>query len=183
MRVRREIELAPGGPRVTIRNTLTRVAENPHPVHIWCVSQVRPAEFHLLHVSAEGPPKDPVWHDFGAKKPLGPHVRAVGAALRYDRPPGSSKIGTFGTWVAAVYEDLAFVEHVPYDPAGPYPDKSSVQLFASDDYAELETLSPNVPLAEGESLSNTVTWVLVERPKRAPLEEFVELIMASVNSP
>ncbi len=123
------------------------------------------------------------WHDFNAKKPLDPHVSSLGRALRYDPPEGSSKIGTFGSWVAAVYEDTLFVQHVRYDPNGFYPDKSSVQLYACDRYAEIETLSPNVPLAAGESISNTVTWVLVDRPRlksaSASPEELVGLAARS----
>jgi hypothetical protein len=172
------------------------VAENRFPVHIWSVSQVRPAEFYLLNLSPERPRPGPsdgdragtfgqrrgpdrAWHEFNAKRPLQAHVTPVRNALRYNPPEGSSKIGTYGSWLAAVYEDTLFVQHVKYDPSAHYPDRSSVQLYASKDYAELETLSPSVPLPGGESVANTVRWVLAERPSGASAEELARLAAES----
>jgi hypothetical protein len=179
VRLRREIQLAPGGPRVTIRNTMTRVSPSPHPVHIWSVSQVLRDAFFVLHLSSDRPKADSQWHEFDSKKPLAPHATMSASTLRYDAPSGSSKIGTYGSWVAGVYEDVAFVQHVCYEADGRYPDKSSVQLYACDGYAELETLSPELELPVGGSVDNTVTWVLVKGPEAAPLAELVELFSAS----
>jgi hypothetical protein len=166
IQVKREIELHETEPRVTIRNTITRQKANIFPVHVWTISQVRWPNYVLMDV-AHDRTMDQTWIPMGGKN-VETLVQPIGddAAIRFDIEPkrgGGNKVGTLGRWLAAVWDDHIWYQWTDFDPAGMYPDASSVQIYYDGNYTELELLSPMLHLKPGESLSNTVTWQLTPR--------------------
>ncbi|BAM04064.1 hypothetical protein PSMK_19050 [Phycisphaera mikurensis NBRC 102666] len=176
--VTREFRLEGAGAR--IRNTLLRTAANPFPVSAWTVTQVPMPRTALLDAAGDRPAGTP------ASRPLTPETPdriagrlgvagAAGAdagAVAWEQAgPLHAKLGSFGRWVAAVYDDLTFLQRTAYDPAGGYLDASSVQVYRGEPYLELELWSPLAQLAPGEELSNEVVWELIEAPaERATAE-------------
>jgi hypothetical protein len=92
----------------------------------------------------------------------------------------SRKIGTYGRWIAGVYEDKIFIEATGYTPSAMYPDMANVEVYTEPRYVELELLSPEKQLKRGEALSNDVTWQLIEKPKDATPEDVVRLIRGAL---
>ena len=81
------------------------------------------------------------------------------------------KLGTYGDWLAAIYSDQILLQRSTYDGSGNFPDNASLEIYSSQDrgteYIELEVLSKAVDLAQGESISNTVQWHLLDRPENS----------------
>lgn len=66
-------------------------------------------------------------------------------------------------WVSYTLEDEVFEKRVDVDPSRPYPDRgAAVQVFARDEFCELETLGPLVTLGPGEATTHRETWTLRE---------------------
>jgi len=165
-RVRREIRIDPDQPRVVIRNHIIQEQASHFSPMIWCVTQVHPPQFTLMELSPQRPTSSRPWTDL-SNKPVDTsriHISDDNRWLRYDYiPDRSQKIGAFGRWVAGVWEDYIFVQTTDYDPTGAYPDASSLQVYYDANFLELETLSPQVHLRPGQTLTNTVTWWLLPR--------------------
>jgi len=78
---------------------------------------------------------------------------------------GPLKIGASAAdeWAAYVVDHTALVKEFAHDPDATYPDGGSgVEVYASEESLELETLGPLVDLAPGESAVHTETWRLVD---------------------
>ncbi|HET7235641.1 MAG TPA: hypothetical protein VFK59_04330 [Actinomycetota bacterium] len=66
-------------------------------------------------------------------------------------------------WVSYTFDDEVFEKRVEVDPSRPYPDRgAAVQVFARDDFCELETLGPLVTLGADEATTHRETWTLRE---------------------
>ncbi len=163
--VRRRIDLMADDAQIRITNTFRRIAVNPFPVCIWSVTQVQQPRWIILDIAEDRPlPSETV-------RPLGvfSNERTAGFFETHDgravvwRPHGQpdAKLGTFGRSIAAVYDDVIFLQQSQFDPHGAYLEASSIQAYHTVDYCELEVLSPLVQLAPGEELQNTVMWTLI----------------------
>lgn len=76
---------------------------------------------------------------------------------------GPLKIGASATdeWAAYVVDGTAFIKEFVHDPDATYPDDGSgVEVYASAESLELETLGPLDDIAPGESAVHTETWRL-----------------------
>jgi len=188
IRITRVIELDEARPRVVIHNSLERVRRSIFPVHIWSVSQLDQPRYALLGV-AQRWPQGPQGRELytlwgrGRKNKVSAHITplADGRAVRWDfGHEGGGKVGTLGTWCAAVYDDWAVVHHTAFDPAGSYPDASNIQVYTHGQYVELETLSPQSHPQPGEAIENTVVWTLIPAKGRddAALVETIEALEA-----
>lgn len=178
-RTHREIALAQNASRLTIRNRIVRVHANPYPVTVWSVTQVRMPRYTLLGLADERPLPERPWIWLAASNDSATQwIDRLGQAVRFD-PPGkpSTKLGTLGPWVAGVYDQHVLVQHHRFDPSGAYPDGSSVQVYADERYAELETLSACRYLQPGETLEHTVIWRLLDRGQQEP-DDIVKRIAA-----
>lgn len=181
VQVRRVIELPPDAAEVRITNTINRVKANPFPVHAWTITQVPAPQAALLGVAAERAEGSPPWIPMmGKPEEFERFVELLeGERAVVLRPASGSgqKLGTFGRWVAGVYEDYVFLQSTDYDPAAAYPDGSSVQVYSQPgDYIELELLSRFVHLRPGEALENRVVWRLLDKPATASLQDVQRLI-------
>jgi len=166
----RTFVVLPDEASVQITNALHRFEPNPIPLTLWSVTQVRPPLRALLDIAAERPGLGGAYMvltDESSAKVDG-HVEMLNdeAALVWEQAgEPHAKLGAYGRWVAAVYDDVVFHQRVAFDLHGAYPDRSSVQLYRAGEYTELETLSPLVQLAPGQELTNTVVWTLYPVPE------------------
>lgn len=171
IQVTRSITLDATLPRVTIRNTFNRLKPNPLPVMIWSVTQVHPPRMALLHIAADRPEGE--WPVLNLGKPNEDPKAGLTVfpqAARWVPQPTTTdcKRGTFGRWIAAVYEHRILLQTTDYDPDACYGDRANIAVYRNTRYMELETVSPLVHLPPGRSLSNTVIWQLLDRP---PLDD------------
>ena len=164
--IKRQVDLDTTEARVLITNTIRRVSRNPFPVHIWSVTQVLPPRLVLLNIEPQRPMQQPLVQMLSKntserlKDHLDINPQRDVVTWRIG-PDHALKIGTFGNWIAAVYDEVVFLQSSQLDPDGAYPDLSSMQCYLGEGYVELETLSPLVQLAEGEETTNRVEWRLV----------------------
>lgn len=165
IRAQREITLSTDEAEVMIKNRFTRDAQSRQRLQLWTVTQLPP----------------PLWCWLESRPASGraswinlrPHL-APGAAL-IDEPASETVrvvpsaagnaflIGTHGSWLAAVYDDVIFVQEISPYPDGDYAEQVSVQLFSGPDFIELETLGGVKKPTVGESIETVVRWRILER--------------------
>ncbi|MEM7624694.1 MAG: DUF4380 domain-containing protein [Planctomycetota bacterium] len=165
--VLRTFTLAPDEPRVVIQNLIHRVEANPIPVSAWTITQVKTPIAAVLDVAADGPEIAPLVRPLTDDTPgkVAGNVSMLGRdemAVWKQRGDTYAKLGTFGRSVAAVYDDVTFLQETDFNPAGAYPEMSSAQLYRAGDYVELELLSPLVQLGPEEVMKNQVVWTLID---------------------
>ena len=168
VRITRSLDLADDAPRVTFRNVLEQVRPTVFPVNLWTVTQVRRPAAVTLDASAARHPAEPsVW--LGGKESAvsvtADRAEGPDAAVTWDLQNAErGKIGTFGRSLFATFDALRFTQRTAFDPRGMYPDASNLQVYAGEDYVELETLSPARHLQPGKSLEAEVVWELEPAP-------------------
>jgi hypothetical protein len=157
----------PGERGFTVETQLERVSESQRaPVHIWGVGQVKGGEFGLIGLG-KGGVSEAMWFGSGRQGCRLVEDDKGNAVALVVRPGGvGGKVGTMGRWVAAVYKDRVLVRVLahPREAGETYAERSSVQLFQTREYWELETLGPVKELKFGESMAMVETWVVWERP-------------------
>lgn len=85
----------------------------------------------------------------------------------FQHPGGSGKINADagGSWLAHVAGGLVFVKRFAgLTPAQQAPGEGEVELYAADEYVELEVQSEYLELAPGASLTWSVRWLLRPLP-------------------
>jgi len=192
-RFRREIFIDKAETKVTIHNTIEQTARSPFPVFIWSVTQIRPPEFCLLDVAPEQPFPEKPFIILSNNTPTVTLI-ADNRALRLPPTPGqSTKVGTLGRWLAAVYPDCILLQSASYDPAACYSERANMEVYWNcktgtiptsenwpngpwnQDYVELEPISPLKHLQPGETIEYTVTWQILARPKDADDVQLVKI--------
>lgn len=168
--ITRKFTLSKDASEVTISNIVRRMLSNSVPIHIWAITQVRPPKSCIMGFSFSNG-QSPKYIDLSGHKysyepfveyyPNALHFRVLGA-------PQASKIGTFGSFIAAVYDENIFLQQTDFRYGCVYYDKSNLHFYVNPPphlgaYAEIETLSPYVELPVGETLTNTVYWSLIRR--------------------
>lgn len=176
--VRRTFRLPPSTSQAVITNQVVRLRANPHPLQLWTVTQVTEPDAAVLDIAKDGPEMPSTFISMTDETPekIKGHVRLIGegGAVEWTQTGGTpAKLGTLGRWVAGVYDSVVFRQSTKFDPNAAYPEASSVQVYRADQYIELELLSPLIQLAPGESMSNTVTWALIEVSKQYDPTEFL----------
>ena len=181
IQITRRFELFEDTPDLVISNSITRTAAPTgavDKVHIWSVSQIDTPEYSLSQIASDKPAGSSDWINLGGPNPnLADFIdiHPGGDSLTFDPPETNNmKIGTYGRWLAAVYADDVLVQSTQYDPDDSYADGVPpnadgvpLEIFITNDYIELETLSAWPNLGVGETLSNVVYWQLLERPSGA----------------
>jgi hypothetical protein len=144
-------------PRIRIRQRLFQSGPAREPLTLWNITQItRPLRV-ILPGDGSGD-LIPIMFD----APPDTHMRNCGQAMIFDaRKEGEFKVGVAGsnTWIAAQSEHGLLIERAFNDRAGPYPDGGCpVEWYANSEagYVEIENLSPEVLMATGESLENTL---------------------------
>ncbi len=176
--VRRTFELPPKKSQAVITNAILRLRANPHPLQIWTVTQINEPLAAVLDVAADAPEMPTAFIKMTDETPakVEGYVQTLGegGAIEWTQQGNAhAKLGSLGRWVAGVYDGMIFRQSTDFDPNGAYPEASSVQVYRAGDYTELELLSPLIQLAPGETLTNTVTWALVEMNKEFDANAFL----------
>ena len=182
IRLRRSISINPNKPELTIINTITRTAPSPWPVQIWSVSQCIPPRATMLAIAANAPdrktrPFSNLW-DAPLPSPNATIINDRALYFRLSKDLTIAKTGTIGSWCAALYDDLTFLQAFDAPADACYPDGANVEAFMFDSYTELELLSPSVHLQAGQSTTSTTTWYLL--PAAGSPQKVLKQISASL---
>lgn len=173
------IRLAPGRLELTLHHRITNDSAEPVELAPWAITMLRPGGVAILPLPDT--PADPdglqpnrslvLWPRTGWDDPrlqLTPQH-----ALITSRPVGrTAKVGTFSRpgWLAYLTEGLLFVKRFDAQPGLPRADLGcNAEVYAADDYLELESLGWLQRLAPGESAEHLETWELHR------LEEFAAM--------
>jgi hypothetical protein len=82
------------------------------------------------------------------------------------RPTGEEgKVGTHSPegWVALCRDDATFIKSFTPHPYGTYPDGGcSVEVYTSEAFIEMETLSPTTVIHPGAVITQRETWTVTE---------------------
>lgn len=107
---------------------------------------------------------------YDGDKPELPNVKLLDGILvaKAEGTPGKLGADSDAGWIAYTRGKLLFVKYYPYFSGGEYTDGgNSVELYWSDQVAELEPLSPQVRLRPGESYAFPEKWTLIELEEEA----------------
>lgn len=169
-RIERDITLAPAGTRVTIVTRLRRVGESKRPIAAWNVTQIHTPPFVIVRTF--GHANTP--NDLAYRQMFNNHWRPIwseGRLLAFAPPPDrDDKIGIDGDLLAAVHNDVLFVQWDANsdgaktgDRAQIYTQKPEPEKLARGvmPYAEMELTSVRKKLAVDEAVELTVCWELI----------------------
>jgi hypothetical protein len=165
VRAEREITLARDHPGIVIRNRFTREQPSPQRLQLWTVCQVPPPRWCWLDsqpAAGEAP-----FVNLRPQLDPTPFTRwepELGCVRFVPSPSSRYMVGTRGSWIAAVYDNLIIVHQMAPFPDGAYAEQVSLQFFSSPNFVELETLGGLATPAVGESMTNTVHWRVLPRP-------------------
>ncbi len=167
VQLRRTIVLNDDDKQVKIINKMTRVVQNPFPVHLWSVTQVTMAQAGLTELADVRPPVPKTWIALSDDPIHTESIRVLNdqsAAVLMPTHTIPLKIGTFGRWVAGWYQNYIFMQCTEYQPDAAYADGSSAQVFSDigQNYMELELVGPFVYLRVGESIENRIFWKILK---------------------
>lgn len=177
-------------PILRIHTTLKRVAPSPIPVQVWSIAVIHRPEFFLLGIDSSWRHSTTAWIELSKPGRLPPQAIQTGTgSIKFTIPqhPDHPKIGAMGSWIAAIYENTIFLQVTEFAPQGCYPDSSSTQAYAREEFAEIETLSTNQFLRTGEALSHWVAWTILPRAKnqdpRARLDQAASELTSKLRKP
>ncbi len=154
----REISLE--GNSAVIKNKLTRMQNNPFPVHIWAVTQIRRPEYCLLNMYDPGAYRIRSWSRQSNSMQIFTREKVLFYPTNQDGCL-NEKIGCMGDFVAGVFDDVIFMQKTSFNLEGCYPDKASIEVYLCREYVELETLSESKLLKKDESIENKVIWTIL----------------------
>ncbi len=173
VKVKRVIKLAPSGSKVTIEQSVHKIAKaekasvDSIPLTLWSLTKIRPPKSSFLPLDPNSIFREgymvPDWKD--AENLAANNVIVENNLLKLmPIEQGSQKVGADATgWVAGLIDDVLMIERFPVVPNANYPDGgTSATLFSNKDFTELECLSPEKVLSIGDSLCHTITWELHE---------------------
>ena len=168
-RVIRELYFDTNGEFV-ITQTVEKMRGAPFSLSIWSVTQIAPPDAIFVPLNPNSPYKNNYYWITAAKDD--PVVHASPTLLQA-RPTlqGAYKIGVDApiAAIAAVKNGTAFVQRANRPDKASYPDGAlgsgfPVELYntgrASEDYMEMELLSPLLPFNNGSKWQHTVRWSL-----------------------
>lgn len=161
------LEIHAAGPHWLIDHELRNGSDQPRTVAPWAITQVRPGGTATLPLGKRLPGSQA-----DRSLVLWPYTDLDDARLRFTREgvavdavPGDGpvKVGAAPGLGLLTYrfETQVFEKRVDVRPSQPHADRgAAVQVYVRDDFCELETLGPLVPLAPGEATTHRETWSL-----------------------
>lgn len=186
IRVTRTITLPAGQAAVLHDVLLERLPDPPEslpqqhrgfPLHVWAVTSITQADAILLAYDSRVPQSaygEPYkwWPSISPQRPDVALLSSAPSALPQEQAllipwpspqSGALKVGTYGTWIAALRGGEAFVQSIDYDPRALYLDESSLQAYLEPARGlyEIETLSPSWFLLPGQSRNWKIRWQLM----------------------
>lgn len=175
----RLFRLESGGSVLVVLQRIERTGPSDVPVVLWNISQIAAAEQIALPVERKSLFRTGLMVLKG-KMPSRRQLARCGSAVVYRVSPGAeTKLGSDSLrgWIAAARGKQLVVESVVNTAAGEYPDGGCVVEVYSNHglgYSEIETLSPEVTLAPGTVLENTLRIELAAAESPLPACAFAE---------
>jgi hypothetical protein len=167
-----EIRLDPGRAAATLLHRIENRGAQPLTCAPWAVTQVPLGGRILIHLAA--PPAEP--YGVGPDRHLvfwpynrlnDPRLRIDDRFITFDALPGEAdfKLGTHTPhgWVGCARDGHFFRKRfTPLADAAAYPDLgSSIQIYCTNTFAEIETLGPLTTLQPGHAAEHTETWEIL----------------------
>lgn len=178
------LELIAGQAAVIVDHTVEATAPTTLDVAPWAITQLRPGGVAVMPLGLPGGPVSNLqashqivmWPYTDPDDPAlmlgGRHVTVTSAV----RAP--TKIGTAleRGWLAYLVDDDVFVKRTPVVSGDRHVDLGATgQIYAAEEFVELETLGPICALAAGDRMRHREVWELHARPPGTPLEA-IELL-------
>ena len=184
IQVSRLFRLEPGSAVLVVQQRIERTAPSEIPVVLWNISQIAQAEQIVLPVERRSKFRGGLKALMGRKPSRKQLAACKGAAVYRVSAGAETKLGSDSPrgWIAAAKGSNVIFEAVANAAEGDYPDGGCiVEVYSNQGlgYSEIETLSPEILLAPGTVLENTLRIVLAatETPiKDCPLAEAVRAI-------
>lgn len=182
-----EITILPEQPRVSIISRLTNVGSTPLRCAAWSLSVMRPNGRALIPLDPGNPAafaslrrlnlwsyaswQDPRYSFADNLITVNHAVVGPPSASRVNgRRADESKIGVDSPkgWAAYLDAELLYVKRFPHVTGAAYPDGgSTIEVYSSAEFLELESLSPLTTLQPGTTLAYPEEWVLMPAPSDA----------------
>ncbi|HEX3549122.1 MAG TPA: hypothetical protein VHT53_02035 [Candidatus Elarobacter sp.] len=167
-----DVELEPGGTRVTVRHAIANDGPSARRLAPWAITVAAPGGTAVIPQPRFAPQPEALlpartmalWR----YTDLSDARFAFGTAfLRLRCDPSSPQPNKIGVacergWFAYLSGRTAFVIESAYDEAGEYPDRGcSVEVYTQGPFCEVETLAPLVTLPPGGVARHVERWSLV----------------------
>ncbi len=123
----------------------------------------------------QGRRQGPNLWDYDGDKPSHPNIQVMDGVLVVKTGGREQKVGTdtMDGWIAYARGRLLFVKYFPCYPAGKYTDGGlTLAHYFRENVAELEPISPEVVLKQGQEYVFPQMWVLI--PLEREIESFAE---------
>ncbi len=164
---------------VVIRNEIKRISISAMPIQAWSVSQIkRPEQVWMPGIwqpqSNHGNrPRHEAWVGLMDTEKFENELSLTHGTLVWKdkRNPTGKKLGALGRTMIATYGLTVFRQDHEIQIDGSYPERSSIQFYVGEDYAELELLSPVHNLGLGTTSTHTVIWNLQELQPESEVSE------------
>ncbi|HXM27449.1 MAG TPA: hypothetical protein VN957_15610 [Chthoniobacterales bacterium] len=188
--IRRDIsvQLAVGGPKITVEHLLTNQGNSPLRFAPWALSVMAPGGSAVI----PQPPLGTHPKDFLPNRSLtlwpftdlsDDRIRFGQRFIRFQQADrGPIKFGLRHTekWAGYVLGDHLFLKTIPLIEGKQYPDLgSNFELFTNEEFLELESLGPYEAISPGETAKHTEIWAVfsgIRLPHLYDEEGFAEAI-------
>ena len=183
IQVSRLFRLEPGSAALTVLQRIERTAPSEIPVVLWNISQIAGAELIAMPVDAASRFRGGLKALMGRKPSRRQLAVAKDVAVYRVSPGAETKLGSDSPrgWIAAARETNVIFESVANTAAGDYPDGGCVVEVYSNQglgYSEIETLSPELNLAPGTVLENTLRIELASAKAPLAVRSFARFVRA-----
>jgi len=164
IKVSRQITLDKAKPQLRIRQRIERTGKSEIPVTLWNISQLAGPEQIILPLENGLARKDGLKAIIGTL-PRKPNLTRCKESIVYDTSSGEHKIGVLSrrAWIAARKGKFIILETATQEnsnEADDFPDNGcTVEMYSNTGlgYTEIETLSRERILEQGESIQNLLT--------------------------
>jgi len=184
IQVTRLFRLEPDSATLIVQQRIERTAPSEIPVVLWNISQIAQAEQIVMPIDADSKFRGGLKALMGRKPSKKNLIPCKESAVYRVSEGAETKLGSDSArgWIAAAKGTHIIFESVVNSATGDYPDGGCVVEVYSNQglgYSEIETLSPEVNLAPGTVLENTlrIEITTTDGPLEAcPLTEFVRTL-------
>lgn len=168
----RLFRLPPKSDQLLIHQRIERIGTSDIPVVLWNVSQIAQAQQIILPINPTSQFPNGLKILMGDAPPHGSLTNCDTTTIYTVLPNTETKLGSDSphAWIAATKDETVIIETATTSASGTYPDGGCVVEVYSNSglgYSEIETLSPEAPLAPGTVLENTLTIRLALLPPTA----------------
>lgn len=185
VQVSREFSLHPTGSCLRVTQTARAYGDSEIPVTLWNITQVAQTRAAFLPYDSERKNEGIVPLMFGDPEPDA--VQWCHGMLIYTPEPDTQrKLGSQArsAWIAALRGDTLLLESASQSPEGAvHPDGDlTVEMFSLPgmDYVEIETLSEERLLKEGDVLQNELRYCILKRPDAQTLCDWAQALTNAV---